>query len=252
MHALILFSLLLIGVANGFINVTGGGGGLITTPLLLTLGLTPYASLATSKFVPIGGLVAGGAKYYREKIITKNTLLFFLAFVVSIGAIIGANLTLSISEHILKYIILIFTVIILVLSISPHGKRNNSMLRKKKMPETFSFGTLFWSFIVSIYQGSIGIGGGIFLAAVFRNSIRYSYLESAALMNILSALITIIAAVTFTVKGVVNYQYGIPLFIGSIIGGYLGAHIAIKKGDKLLKVITILVSIGLLVKILLT
>jgi len=71
-------------------------------------------------------------------------------------------------------------------------------------------------------------------------------------MNILAVLITIIAAITFTIKGVVNYQYGIPLFIGSIIGGYFGAHIAIKKGEKLLKIITIILSIGLLAKILLT
>jgi uncharacterized membrane protein YfcA len=252
MHLVILFIFLLIGVANGFINVTGGGGGLITTPLLLAFGLSPYASLATSKFVPIGGLLAGGAKYYKEKVVRRNKALVILAIVVSIGAIIAANLTLSINEQLLKYIILTATATIIALTIFSKENKNVSKSAAINTPNHLSFGVLFWSFIVSLYQGSIGIGGGIFLAFVFRKFMRYSYLESAALMNVLSALVTIISAVTFTIKGVVNYEYGVPLFLGSIFGGYLGAHIAIKKGEKLLKIITIVVSVGLLVKILLT
>lgn len=249
MHVLVL---LLIGVANGFINVTGGGGGLITTPLLLALGLSPYASLATSKFIPIGGLVAGSAKYYKAKVVIHNRSLFILAIVVSFGAVIAANLTLSINEQLLKYIILVATSIIIFLTIISKDTKYVSESSAKNASDIPSFGTLFWSFIVSLYQGSIGIGGGIFLAAVLRKFMRLSYLESAALMNILAVLITIISAATFTIKGVVNYEYGIPLFIGSIIGGYIGAHIAIKKGEKLLKIITIIVSIVLLIKVLLT
>ena len=105
---------------------------------------------------------------------------------------------------------------------------------------------------MSIYQGSIGIGGGIFLTFVFRKFLQYSYLASAALMSILTILIAFISAATFTAKGVVNYEFGVPLFIGSILGGYLGAHVAIKKCDKLLKIITIVVSVALLVKVLFT
>lgn len=251
MHILLLLGLLLIGVANGFINVTGGGGGLITTPLLLALGLNPYASLATSKFVPIGGLVMGGAKYYQAKVVTHNKLLFILAFIVSFGAIISANFTLSINEQVLKYIILTATVLILFLTLFP-AKKNSGNNVTSQQSNKLSFSLIFWTFVVSLYQGSIGIGGGIFLAFVFRRFLRQTYLESAAMMNILAVLITIISAATFTVKGVVNYQYGVPLFIGSIIGGYMGAHIAIKKGEKLLKIITVLVSFGLLIKVLLT
>ncbi len=251
MHLFSLIVLLLIGIANGFINVTGGGGGLITTPLLLALGLNPYASLATSKFIPIGGLLTGGAKYYKAKIIIWNKALVVLAIVVSIGAIIAANLTLSINEHVLKYIILIATAIILVLTIIPQNNKKplgNTSTNTSHIP---SIGALVWSFIVSLYQGSIGIGGGIFLAFVLRKFMSLTYLESAALMNILAVLITIISAATFTVKGVVDYQYGIPLFVGSIIGGYLGAHIAIKRGERLIKFVTILVCVGLLIKVIL-
>jgi uncharacterized protein len=251
MHFLFLFVLLLIGVANGFINVTGGGGGLITTPLLLALGLSPYAALATSKFIPIGGLISGSAKYYRDKVVSRNKSLFILAIIVSIGGFIAANITLSINEHVLKYIIITATSIMLLLIIFSKDKKKDAAIKNagSKPP---SFGLLFWSFVVSIYQGSIGIGGGIFLTFVFRKFLRYTYLASAALMSVLTILIALISAATFTAKGVVNYEYGIPLFIGSILGGYLGAHIAIKKGDKLLKIITIVVSVALLIKVLFT
>jgi uncharacterized membrane protein YfcA len=251
MHFLFLFGLLLIGVVNGFINVTGGGGGLITTPLLLALGLSPYAALATSKFVPIGGLVSGGAKYYKEKVVRRNKSLLYLAIIVSIGGFIAANLTLSINATILKYIIITATSVMLLLAIFAKD-RPVSQVSKDTVSHSPSFGLLFWSFIVSIYQGSIGIGGGIFLAAIFRKFMQYSYLASAALMSVLTILIALISAATFTLKGVVNFEYGIPLFLGSIIGGYVGAHTAIKKGDRLLKLITIVVSIALLLKVILT
>jgi uncharacterized protein len=249
MPILFFITFLLIGVVNGFINVTGGGGGLITTPLLLAMGLNPYAALATSKFVPIGGLLTGGTKYYRAKIIKLNKSFLVLLFIVSIGAVIAANLTLHINTLVLKYIIIFASSIILLLTIFSKNKKNISERSVEKVA-TPSFSVLFWSFIVSIYQGSIGIGGGIFLAFVFRKFMQYTYLESSALMSVLTVLIAFIAAVTFTIKGVVNYEYGLPLFIGSIVGGYLGAHIAIKKGEKLLKAITLLVSVALIIKVL--
>src|SRR6266566_1338826 len=103
MHLASFIAFLLIGIVNGFINVTGGGGGLITTPLLLALGLNPYQSLATSKFVPIGGLVTGGVRYYKAKVISSSTTLWILLLTVSVGSIIAANFTLSINAVILKY-----------------------------------------------------------------------------------------------------------------------------------------------------
>src|SRR6185312_6967151 len=95
-----------------------------TTPLLLALGLNPYASLATSKFVPIGGLVSGGIKYYKAKVIKGDKTLLILAIIVSLGSIIAANLTLSVSEQALKYIIIVSTAVILFLTIFSKDANN--------------------------------------------------------------------------------------------------------------------------------
>ena len=98
----------------------------------------------------------GGAKYYQAKVVTHNKLLFFLAFIVSLGAVISANLALSINEHMLKYIILTATALILFLTISPTNKSEKKTFTQAA--NKLSFPLIFWTFVVSLYQGSIGIG----------------------------------------------------------------------------------------------
>lgn len=252
MHLLILLVFLLIGGVIGFINATSGGGGVISTPLFLAIGLNPYVALATSKFTPIGGLIAGSFKYYKANLIEKNKSVLLLSVIVAIGAIIAANLTIQINALVLKYIILISSIIILLLITFKRTNENSKNKVETKQIHIRDIKTVFWIFIVSIYQGSIGIGGGVFLAFIFRHFMKYSYLKGAALMNTLSVIITIASASTFIFKGVMNFEYGIPMLIGNTIGGYIGAHIAIKKGDKLLKIITIIISIAIIIKVLLT
>lgn len=252
MHIIILFIFLLIGVVIGFINATSGGGGVISTPLFLAFGLSPYVALATSKLVPIGGLITGTVKYNRAKLIEKNKSVLLLSIIVAVGAIVAANLTIQINAAVLKYIILISSIVILLLITfkksegikTNHDEKEHIRIRDPRI--------IFWVFLVSIYQGSIGIGGGVFLAFIFRHFMKYSYLKGAALMNTLSIIITVASASTFAFKGIMNFEYGIPMFIGNTIGGYIGAHVAIKKGDTLLKIITIIVSIAIIIKVFFT
>jgi uncharacterized protein len=249
MQLLIFILFMIIGFATGFVNATGGGGALITTPLLLAFGVNPYATLATNKLVPIGGLLIGGAKYYSAKVFRWSWSLLLLAVITAVGAFIAANLTLTINAVILKYIILITTLSIVTTIILKKDKKSTESTGNDKI-NIPNIKFLFAVFFISIYQGSIGIGGGIFLASAFRHFLKYSFVKSAALMNALTVIIMLVSAMTFAFKGVINYEYGIPLFIGSIVGGYAGAHIAIKKGDRLLKTITILIAAALVVKVL--
>jgi uncharacterized membrane protein YfcA len=102
MNPLSFIFFILAGIVIGFINVTGGGGALVTTPLLLALGVNPYIAVATNKFVPIGGFITGGTKYYNAKVLTKNKLLLLMAIFASASAILGANLILTINATILN------------------------------------------------------------------------------------------------------------------------------------------------------
>jgi uncharacterized membrane protein YfcA len=62
-----------------------------------------------------------------------------------------------------------------------------------------------------------------------------------------------ISAVTiYIINGLINWQLAVVLFLGMLIGGYAGAHSAIKKGNSWLKIFMALVIAASAIKILIS
>jgi uncharacterized membrane protein YfcA len=244
---LLFLMIFIIGILNGFINVTVGGAGLINTPLLLALGLHPYSAIATTKFITFASGLAGSTRYHRGNIFRNKKLVLFILILSLIGGVIGAQLTFLINELLLRWTIVGVAVIVLLVTIFKHPKKETEdVIRHTKIQYTVA---LLGIFFTSIYGGSIGMGAGIVVIAILVHYMKFSYVQSSALMTLFTLALTFGSAVTFMLKGAVSYEFGIPLFIGSAIGGWMGAHIAIKKGNKLIKILTVLISLALIGKI---
>ena len=63
----------------------------------------------------------------------------------------------------------------------------------------------------------------------------YTIIEANATNNIPWILLAISSFIIFAINGIVDYKIGTILLLGMITGGYIGAHVAIKKGDKWVK-----------------
>ena len=77
-------------------------------------------------------------------------------------------------------------------------------------------------------------------------------IEANATELVAYSALSVSAVTIFIIKGIINYPVGIALFLGMMIGGYLGAHSAIKKGNKWLKFLLPSAIIASAIKILLT
>ncbi len=66
------------------------------------------------------------------------------------------------------------------------------------------------------------------------------------------SVLSLTSVIIFSLNGLIDYNIGIPLLLGMLIGGYWGAHIAIKKGDHWVKVIFSIVIVISAIKILLS
>jgi uncharacterized membrane protein YfcA len=244
----LFIGIFLIGIFNGFINVTVGGAGLINTPLLLALGLGPYSAIATTKFITFGSGFAGSSRYHRGKIFQNKKLVLFILVLSLIGGVIGAQLTFLINELVLEWTIVGIALLILFLTIFKKPKKETvEVVHHSKVQYGIALVAIFFT---SIYGGSIGMGAGIVVIAILVHYMKYTYIQSSALMTIFTLALTFGSAVTFMLKGAVNYEFGIPLFIGSAIGGWIGAHIAIKKGNKLIEILTVIIALVLIGKVL--
>lgn len=101
----------------GFIGGQVGGAGMITLPVLMFLGLPTSSAIATMRFSDVFMNLSAAIPYLRKKKFQlKNTIIF--SIVRGIGGIIGAYITVTVDETLLKQIIvgaifalLIFTIL---------------------------------------------------------------------------------------------------------------------------------------------
>ncbi len=237
--------ILLTGIAAGFLDSTSGGGGLISIPFLIFFGLPPQVAIATDRLGAIGQESAALLEFSRaKKILWRYVPIFSIMGLV--GAVIGANILLSIDPKQLQRIIGI-----LLLAVLPLVIFNKEIAIKRSQPTNLKkgFGFVFYFFIM-IYNGIFGAGAGPLSTYNFLYFFGFTLTEVFATSTIPWLLLCLSSLVIFMLRGIVDYKNGVILLIGMTIGGYIGAHVALKKGDLWMKRLFVPVVIASCIKLL--
>jgi uncharacterized membrane protein YfcA len=226
----------LIGFIANFIGAMIGGGGLISIPALIFLGLPPQIAIATDRLSSIGQSTSI-FKYHNSKKINYK-IIIPLSIITIIGTLIGASLLFNFDKSLLIKIIGIVIILILpIVLINKSGLDNKKTNIAQKI-----IGYILFFFVV-IYGSFIGAGTGILATFVFIFFFGLTYLESNGNFSIIWLIISVISSIIFAFQGIIKYDYAIILLIGSLIGGYTGAHIAVKKGDNFIKLLFIILVV---------
>ena len=227
--------LLVGGLFSGFYAAGVGGGGLISFPLLLLAGLPPVPAIATNKFASIFLQVSSSLKYYREGKVHIRKLLPYL-ILSTIGVVIGSLIVVSINQEIMRIIIIFLLIIVAIIFI---WKKDWGLKERKVGKRNKTLGSIGVS-VAGVYYGFFGPGLGpisIFLYLV----LGLNYLQAAAATRLTYFFGAIVASTIFISQGLVEFIYAIPLAVGWIIGGWFGAGYAVKKGERWLKIILIII-----------
>jgi uncharacterized membrane protein YfcA len=236
---------LIIGVISGFIGAIAGGGGLISIPFLIFLGIPPQITLATNKFGGMGLSFGALYKFIKEKkIIWKYAI--FLSFFGVLGSIIGSRILLTIDTNILQKIIGVFLILLVptIFINKNFGLEEKQVSKKRKI-----IGYIFY-FLISIIASFFG-GMGVITISMVIYFFGLSVIKANATELFSYSVFSLSSVIIFAFNGIIDYKIGLILFIGMMFGGYLGAHIAIRKGNKWVKVFFTIIVILSAVKILL-
>ncbi len=226
--ALLIF---LVGVFASFIGgMLGGGGSLISIPALTFLGLPPSIAVATNRFGCVGGAASSIFKFAKAKQILLKYVLP-LTIISVIGSVIGAKILIEFNEDLLSKVMGILILIILPFTFL---KRELGLKRKIVSKYYKIFGFIIY-FGVAIYDGFFGAGAGIIAVFLLIFTFGLTYIEANATEKIPWFLNVVVSTIIFAVYGLINYVYGLFILAGMIVGGYLGAHVAIKKGNYFVK-----------------
>ncbi len=235
-------------VANLFSALAGGGAGLIQLPAIIFLGLPFGIALATHKVASIALGVGATLRHLRSSHLERRFALFILACGLP-GVILGASLILQIPDRMAEIALGILTIGLGLYSwLSPElGQQFEARNRNR---QGYLIGGL-GLFIIGVLNGSLTSGTGLFVTLWLVRWFGLDYKMAVAYTLILVGMFwNGTGALTLGILGEIHWQWLPALLLGSLIGGYLGAHLAIIKGNRLIKrsfeIVTLAVGIKLI------
>lgn len=235
-------------VANFFSALSGGGVGLIQFPILIFLGLSFAMALATHKVASVFLGVGAILRHMKSSHLERRTSLIILASGIP-GVILGASLILKAPEKEALMFLGLLTISLGVYSIF------KPQLGVNYTPKNWSGRGLKTGmaglFLVGFLNGSITSGSGLFLTLWLIHHFGLDYKRAIAYTLVLCGLAwNGTGAIVLGLAGDIAWDWLPALITGSIVGGYLGTHMAIRQGNKLIKrffeATTILIGLKLL------
>lgn len=236
-------------VANTLASLAGGGAGLLQLPLLLFLGLTFSVGLATHKVASVALGLGAALKHWRSGNLDVKLALYVILAGAS-GVIIGANLILFVPGPIAEGLL---GVLIIMLGLYSRLRKSLGQQAEPKNRHTFGLvlGCLGLS-AIGLLNGSLTAGTGLFVTLFLVRWFGLDYKQAVALTLVSVGLFwNGIGAATLALAGADIYWPWVPaLLLGSMLGGYLGAYMADKYSNQLIKVafelLTLVVGLKLL------
>lgn len=235
-------------VANLLSALAGGGAGLLQLPALLFLGLPFGVALATHKVASVFLGLGATARHWRSSTLDWRFALFILACGLP-GVILGASWILQVDERLATFALGLLTLGLGIYSwLKPElGQVLNPQNRQLSGLVIGGVVILF----IGVLNGSLTSGTGLFVTLWL---VRWFGLDYKAAVAYTLVLVGIFwngaGAITLGLLGDIQWSWLPALILGSLIGGYLGAHLSIVKGNKLVKrafeVITVLVGLALI------
>ncbi|MGC4090533.1 MAG: TSUP family transporter [Polyangiaceae bacterium] len=239
---------LLVGAAfcAGLVDAIGGGGGLITVPALLAAGLPPHAVLATNKGQASFGAATSLLTYLRRGGLDRARLPLGLlsGFV---GSLLGARLVLWIPPEPLRPLVLLLLGAAAVVMLL-----RDRLVRTTGHVSSSRLGLCALGVLLGAYDGFFGPGTGTLLIAAFVHFFGDSPTRASGNAKIINFASNVAALLVFQLRGsIILWSLALPMGVANIVGANLGARLVLRHGDRIVRVVVLLVVVAVAVKVLL-
>ena len=234
------------GLFAGIVNSIAGGGSLLTLPVLIFLGLPPSIANGTNRLsILFGNLSAISG--YRSKGVFVFPYGLWLGISATIGAIIGAKISIDIKGELFNQILAVVMILVaLNIVFNPFKKfasTSENLSKKNQWKGIIAF------FFVGIYGGFIQAGVGFIIIATLTAINGFDLVKTNSIKVLVVFIYTIAAFLLFVVEGKVNWEMGLTLATGNIIGSWIGSRWSVGKGDKIIKPILLVMVVVMAVKL---
>ena len=213
------------------VDAVAGGGGLISLPAYTLAGLNYDFASGNNKFSSMFGSLTATVRYYKS-----GRLLVVPAAVAALAALpgswLGTRTAVAVGNRVMQ-IFMVFAIPLvglLVLLNKKDRKEETKPIPRKLYPVCALIG-----FAVGFYDGFFGPGAGTFLILLFTHLLGMDMVTASATAKPVNLFSNVASLATRIAAGNVLYALALPAVACSVMGGWLGAKLALTKGARLIR-----------------
>jgi uncharacterized membrane protein YfcA len=242
----VLVSLFALATLAGWVDSIAGGGGLLSLPALLWAGFPPLDAMATNKLQSSFGSSTAAFNYTRAGLVNvrEQGLAVVLAF---LGSVCGTLMLQQMDTGLLKRsvpILLILFALYFLFSLRIKDENRHKILSQTGLAFTVGFG-------IGFYDGFFGPGTGMFFSMGYVVLLGFGLPKATGNTKLLNFSSNFASLLFFALSGHIAWLVGLVMGAGQMLGSYIGSHMAVKHGSRLIRPLLVTVSLLLSLKLLL-
>ncbi|HWE23078.1 MAG TPA: TSUP family transporter [Myxococcales bacterium] len=241
--------LLLAAFAAGMVDAVAGGSGVIAVPALLAAGLPPHLALGTNKAQGVFGTFASTLRYARAGLLDRKRARVTFPLGLA-GSLCGAALVLLVPPATLR------PVVLALLVVAAFGIALRPRLRVAPSPRVVPPGArapmlaaAIVALVLGCYDGFFGPGAGTFLIIALALLFDLPLQRASADAKPINFASNVAALALFWSRGAVVWHLALPMAAAQFIGAWFGAHLAIRGGDRIIRLVMLAVVLALVAKL---
>lgn len=234
--------LLVAGLLSGAVNAVAGGGSLLVFPALLAVGFPPLAANVTNSVAQwpgYAGVLAGA----RHELPGQGRRIALTSAVAVVGAAVGCVLLLVLPGAVFDAVVPVLVLLAsALLGLQPWLKRWTGTPEPGRADRNRVLLPVI--FLAAIYGGYFGGALGVILIATLSLCAGDDLRRLNATKAALSLVIASVTVVVFAVAAPVDWTAVALLAPATLVGGYVGARLARRLPENVLRAAVVLLGVG--------
>ncbi len=245
--------LMAVGGVAGFVNVMSGGGSLLTIPVMLFLGFPGPVANGTNRVAILAQNVMAVTAFFKKGFSDFRLSLSLAAAALPgaiLGALIGTRLDGIWFERLIALIMI--GVMILMARKQPPRPADTATAEEKPGP---SRQRLIWGHVCMVgagfWGGFIQVGVGFILMPILHRVMGLDLVRVNMHKVFIVLFYTLSALTIFAWRVDILWIQGAALAVGNALGGWIGAHVSVQRGERVIRIVFNAVLAVFVVKLLL-
>ena len=230
-----------------FVDAVSGGGGLISLPAYLFTGMTVHNAYACNKVCYNISTAIAALRYYRNGLVDRkvSAVIGGITFLCSLAA---SRIVLWLPDRPLQFLVLCSMpfVAVLIMSSRKYPEENRS---GELEPKTRLFFWIMTGLVMGSYDGILGPGSGTLAIILFTKWLKYDLKTASGNAKMVVFSSSLAGSISYILAGKVLWSYALPVLFCGILGGYVGAGMAIKKGARFIRPMMLVIAAVLIIKL---